>query len=185
MSLQNEILQHAPRVRAFIRGRVRSPSDAEDVAQETLLKALRSGHCLRDPSRLEPWLYQVARRTIIDHYRSHRPKEQFKEAIAAQDETRLAKVTASVARAALCYLETLPAEYRTAVKLADFDNLSHAEIARRLGISLSATKSRVRRGRQQVRALLEDCCRMVYDARGKVVDYERRRPCVDGVSAAK
>ena len=56
------------------------------------------------------------------------------------------------------------------VKLADYEGLPQAEIGRRLGISLAAAKSRIRRGRQRVRALLEECCVMVYDRRGKVVD---------------
>ena len=62
------------------------------------------------------------------------------------------------------------------MELADYAGLPHAQIAEQLGISLAATESRVRRGKQHIRGLMEQCCAMVYDARGKVVDYERR-PC--------
>ena len=172
---ETEIARSASKVRAFIGGRVRSASDADDLAQETLLKAFRGRHALREEARLEAWLYRVARRNIIDYYRDRRPQEELKETAAAMTDARLALVTESVTRSALCYLNTLPEEYRRAVLMADYENLPHAEIAKRLGISLSAVKSRVRRGRQRVRELMEDCCKMVYDARGKVVDYELRR----------
>jgi len=66
-----------------------------------------------------------------------------------------------------------------AVQMADYEGLPHAAIAARRGISVAAVKSRVLRGRQRICALMEECCLMVYDGRGKVVDYERRRPCDD------
>jgi RNA polymerase sigma-70 factor (ECF subfamily) len=74
-------------------------------------------------------------------------------------------------------LGTLPHEYQAAVRMADYEGLPHAEVARRLGISLSAAKSRVRRGKQRIRGLMEQCCLMVYDSRGKVIDYDLRSTC--------
>ena len=46
-----------------------------------------------------------------------------------------------------------------------------------VGISVSGMKSRVQRGRAQLRELLEECCEIAVDARGKVTDVTRRRPC--------
>ena len=164
-------------VRSFICRQVNCAADAEDLAQKTLLKALRSRTSLRDQRRVRAWLFRIARRTIIDHYRRRRSSEQFTDAPVEPITTELDIVSEAVGRAALCYLGTLPQEYGVPVKLADYEGLPQAEIARRLGISLAATKSRIRRGRQRVRALLEECCVMVYDRRGKVVEYDRRQPC--------
>jgi RNA polymerase sigma-70 factor (ECF subfamily) len=51
------------------------------------------------------------------------------------------------------------------------------EAARMAGVSVAAMKSRVARGRAQLRALFEQCCEIALDARGKVTDYARRQPC--------
>jgi RNA polymerase sigma-70 factor (ECF subfamily) len=176
-SFEKGIMQHAPRVRSFVRRQVKCAADADDLAQQTLLKAFRSRDSLRDERRLRAWLFRIARRTIIDYYRRRRPNEPFTDPTAESSCAEVDLISAAVARAALCYLGTLSEEYRMAVQMADYEGLPHAEIATRLGISLAAAKSRVRRGRQRIRALMDECCLMVYDGRGKVVDYERRRPC--------
>jgi RNA polymerase sigma-70 factor (ECF subfamily) len=184
-SAGNEIAQQGKRIRAFIGGRIGPPNDADDLTQETFLKAFRGVDSLRDKSRVEAWLYRIARRTIVDYYRRRPAPEKLGDPAAASTDTHLERVTAAVTCSALCYLGTLPDEYRQPVLLADYEGLSHSEIAQRLGISLSATKSRVRRGRQRVRELMEDCCRMVYDARGKIIDYELRRSCPTAGCRAK
>src|SRR5437868_1641719 len=178
-SFEKRLLEHAPRMRRFVRHQVRCAVDAEDLAQDTLLKAFRSRHSLRNQGRLQAWLFRIARRTITDYYRRQCSTKKLEEAAAESNQVDV--VSDAVARAALCYLGTLPEEYRVAVQMADYDGLPHAKIADRLGISLAAAKSRVRRGKQRIRRLLEECCVMVYDVHGKVVDYERRRPCEEPI----
>ncbi len=179
MSFEKEIPCHLPRLRAFIRRRVNSAADAEDLLQETLLKAFRQRAALRQNDRLGAWLHRIARTTLADHFRKHRPEEEFTDGAAPADETRFLKVSEAVAKSAECYLNTLPAPYREAVRLADYEGLPHAEVARRLGITLTAAKSRIRRGKQRILELMHECCRMEFDRRGRVVDYVRRdgRPC--------
>jgi RNA polymerase sigma-70 factor (ECF subfamily) len=176
-AFEKEILARVPRVCAFIRKRVQSTADAEDLAQETVLKAFRARRSLRDDRRLEAWLYRVARRTVSDHYRRQCPQTELADTDGMTGDARLDKVTADVAGAALCYLGTLPYEYQAAVRLADYEGLPHKEVARRLGISLCAAKARIRRGKQRIRELMEHCCLMVYDTRGKVIDYDLRSAC--------
>ena len=75
---------------------------------------------------------------------------------------------------ARCYLETLPPEYRDPVHLAEYEGLCHVDVARRLGLTLAAAKSRVRRGKIMVRSLMEAHCRFEYDARGNIIGYQLR-----------
>lgn len=179
MSFEKEIPRHLPRLRAFIRRRVASAADAEDLLQETLLKAVRQQATLRDQERLGAWLHRIARTTLLDHYRRRRPQEEFVDGPAPADESRQRRVDEAVAKSAECYLGTLPPSYREAVRLADCEGLPHAEVARRLGITLTAAKSRIRRGKQRILELLHGCCRMEFDRRGRVVDYARwdGKPC--------
>jgi hypothetical protein len=72
-------------------------------------------------------------------------------------------------------IHSLPGPYREAILLTEFDGLSQVEMARRLGISVSGPKSRVQRGRRQLKNMLLDCCRFEFDRRGRVFDCQARR----------
>jgi RNA polymerase sigma-70 factor, ECF subfamily len=195
------------KLRAFVRRRVRDDATADDLAQETLLKVYRSRATLRDGQRLEAWLYRIARRTLIDHYRRTRPSEELPATLAAdaagEGETPRAaalaalramreelpekletasSVEADAMRAAVVksiqsFLEELPPLYREPVRLAEIEGLPLAKIALRLGLSLTAVKSRVRRGRAMLKDKLQACCRFEFDRLGRVIGYERRRKC--------
>lgn len=76
------------------------------------------------------------------------------------------------------FVARLPSPYREAVSLVELDGLTTREAADRAGISVSGMKSRVQRGREQLRTLLDDCCEIALDARGKVTDVSPRAgPC--------
>src|SRR5438034_11389300 len=70
------VTEFVTKLRAFMRARVPDDATADDLAQETLLKVYRSRASLRDDDRLEAWLYRIARRTLIDYYRTRRPTEE-------------------------------------------------------------------------------------------------------------
>ena len=169
------VLEFAPRLRAFIRRRVRNETVADDLAQETLLKVYRSRATLRDGTKLEAWLYQIARGTIIDHYRRQRPAQELPAAIAGESPDEVAAMRARVLVSMKQFLEELPEAYREPVRLAEIEGLPLARIALRLGLSLTAVKSRVRRGRAMLKRKLQDCCRFEFDRLGQVIGYERRK----------
>jgi RNA polymerase sigma-70 factor (ECF subfamily) len=169
------VLEFAPRLRAFIRRRVRNDTVADDLVQETLLKVYRSRATLRDDTKLEAWLYQIARGTIIDHHRRQRPAEELPAAIAGESPDETAAMRARVMVSMKKFLEELPAAYREPVRLAELEGLPLARIALRLDLSLTAVKSRVRRGRAMLRKKLQDCCRFEFDRLGQVIGYERRQ----------
>jgi RNA polymerase sigma-70 factor (ECF subfamily) len=169
------VIEFAPRLRAFIRRRVGSDSAADDLTQDTLLKVYRSRVTLRDGTKLVAWLYQIARGTIIDHYRRRRPQEELPRALAGESPDEVAALRAQVVGAMKGFLEELPERYREPVRLAELEGLPLARIALRLELSLPAVKSRVRRGRAMLRRKLQDCCRFEFDRLGQVIGYERRR----------
>lgn len=176
------VLEFAPRLRAFIRRRVRDDALADDLAQETLLKVYRARASLRDDTRLEAWLYQIARGTIIDHYRRQRPAEELPAALAGESPDEVAAMRARVLVSMKRFLEELPEAYREPVRLAELEGLPLARIALRLDLSLTAVKSRVRRGRAMLKKKLQACCRFEFDRLGQLIGYERRQQlcCDDG-----
>ncbi len=174
VAFDTTVAEFSGKLRGFIRRRVRDDATADDLAQETLLKVYRSRAALRDGQRIEAWLYRIARTTLIDFYRRRRPGEELPADLAEETGEGADEVTAAMVRSLRRFLEELPELYREPVRLAEFDGLPLAKIALRMGLSLTAVKSRVRRGRAMLRKKLQDCCRLEFDRLGKIIGYERR-----------
>jgi len=169
----------ATRLRPFIRRRVASEPDADDVLQEVLLRMHRGLPGLRDDDRVGPWMYRIARTTIVDHLRG-RLRHPVTAAPEAPDDAcePFAEDDGAVAREVAGYLAAfvahLPPPYREAITLTELEGRTQREAAEMLGISLSGMKSRVQRGREKLRAMLEACCEVALDARGRVIACEPR-----------
>ncbi|TNF24008.1 MAG: sigma-70 family RNA polymerase sigma factor [Deltaproteobacteria bacterium] len=169
----------AARLRPFVRARVASEADAEDVLQEVLLRMLRGLPALQQKDRLGAWMYRIAHSAVADHGRararhplaSHEPPEPV--AVEAVEED--AEVAHAVAGVLGLFVAALPEPYREAVTLTDLEGRTQREAAALLGLSLSGMKSRVQRGRAKLRSMLEACCELGVDARGRVVSCEVRR----------
>ena len=170
------------RLRAFIARRVESPHMADDLTQEVLLRLLRSPSSdLADPTA---WLYRVARNVIIDHYRTRRPTTPLDNAPHRVPDTATDPFAddPNIARRELAHclhsmVDRLPEPYRSAVTAVDLDGATHASVAARTGLSVPGVKSRVQRGRRQLRQLLTNCCAVQTAADGGVIDYTAPPTC--------
>lgn len=178
------VLGFAPQLRAFLRRRIAEPAVADDLAQETLLRVYRSRATLRDDTRLEAWIYQIARGVLIDYYRRRRPQAELPADLAHEDSDPPDPLREQIGRTILHLLDELPAEYREPLRLAEREGLPLARVALRLGLSLAAVKSRVQRGRALLRRKLRACCRFEVDRWGKPIDYQRRGRCCDAQPVA-
>jgi RNA polymerase sigma-70 factor (ECF subfamily) len=163
------------RLRPFVARRVRSSADVDDVVQDVFLKMQRGLAGLRDDERFGPWVYQVARSAIADHRRSaaRHPLAQGEppeEAAPPPDEEGDGAVERELALYVAPFIAMLPSPYREALTLTELSGLTQKEAAEMLGVSLSGMKSRVQRGRKQLREALEACCHIALDARGRVVE---------------
>lgn len=174
-----------PALTAFVRRRVAHPADAEDIVQTALVKAVAALPNLRQADRLEAWLYRVARTAVIDHYRAH---ARHPEAAGVEIEDLAAdlpaepdaELLAELADCAAYMSGNLPAPYRVALDLVDRQGMRQAEAARHLGLSLTALKSRVQRGRRMLREVLEHCCKVSLDTVGRPMDFDNRCNGSDG-----
>lgn len=167
------------KLRPFIVRRVRADADVDDVLQEIFLRIQRGLGGLRDDQRFGPWVYQVARSAIADHQRAaarHAVADPDAAEVAdqAEPEEDDGTVEHDLAMHIAPFVATLPSPYREALTLTELQGLTQREAAEMLGLSVSGMKSRVQRGRQQLRKLLEDCCVIALDARGRVLSCEPR-----------
>lgn len=165
-------------LRRFVSRRVRSQDAVDDIVQDVYLKIHSAIATLREPERVDAWVFRIARNVVVDYYRGRRTHadlddgladvEQNREEVRFQDGLR-DMVRRMVAR--------LPSIYREALSMTDLQGVRQVEAARQLGISASGMKSRVQRGRQMLRTMLLDCCHFELDRRGKVIDYQPRCRC--------
>lgn len=169
------------KLRAFVARRVRSPSDVDDVVQEVFVRMQAGLSALRDDHRFGPWVYQIARSAVADHYRraARHPLaagDGVTDAVvdAPSDPEGEPEVEQRVAHYAARFVSMLPSPYRDALTLIELEGLSQKEAAQRLGLSLSGMKSRVQRGRERLRVALDECCEIALDVRGTVMSCEPR-----------
>ena len=166
--------QFNQRLRNFILARVNDPQDADDLLQDVFLKIHQHIHTLRDDERLLPWLYQITRNTITDHYRKQRPNAELPDEDLFAAPPKQPTAADEIALSLKKFITDLPQKYRQALLLTEFENLSQKDLAVRLALSHSGAKSRVQRGRALLQQNLEDCCRFEFDHYGHLVDYTPR-----------
>lgn len=180
-------------LRAFIAKRIDDQGHVDDILQEVFMRVHRQIDSVNDPRRVISWIYQITRNAIIDHYRKPGQQREIPTGLSSElevrDETLKKPEMAdrdegeeSRLELAGCLrpmIERLSQDYRDAITLVEIDGLTQQAAAKQMGLSLSGMKSRVQRGRKQLKQMLEDCCIIHLDSRRGIVDYERHRPGCD------
>jgi RNA polymerase sigma-70 factor (ECF subfamily) len=154
-----------PRVRRYARAFAASGSDADDLAQDALLKAYKSLRLYRYQSAFATWLYTVVRSSFLDAAKSRvarqRSLEDPIEARAALSpapdllpDERLAREQAR--QRVWEALRRIPVEFRTAIVLFDIEGHTYDEVAAVEGVPVGTVKSRLSRGRSHLKRALEE-----------------------------
>ncbi len=173
MTTENIWLEYHEKLRNFISYRV-SEEIADDILQEVFIKIHSKIDSLKEGVKLESWLYQITRNTIIDHYRSKKPAETLPEWIAQPqpEDEKIIRGELSVCLDPM--IKDLPNKYKEAIRLSEIERKSQKEVAELEGISLSGAKSRVQRGRSLLKTMLHKCCEIEINQKNQLIDYQKR-----------
>ncbi len=174
----NQVLEEmAIPLKSFIRKRISNEQDAEEITQDVLLKILRGVNSLKDNSRIQAWIFSVARNAITDYYRKTNKSIEFVELFEEIDEKFYEDQNSNkeIAGCLKAMIENLPDKYKQAILLTELNHLTHKELGELLGISISGAKSRVQRARKMLKEMLTSCCSLEFDRMGNVLDYKHNR----------
>jgi RNA polymerase sigma-70 factor (ECF subfamily) len=166
---ERDAMQYAPQLYSAALRMTRNPADAEDVVQETFLKAYRGYHTFQAGTNLKAWLYRILTNTYINRYRKQKRRpsevelgeledlylyrrlgEESGASVSAESEVLDRFVDNDIKEA----LEALPEHFRMPVLLADVDGFSYKEIAEIMDIPIGTVMSRLHRGRKALQQKL-------------------------------
>ena len=170
-NFEQDAMQYARQLYSAAMRMTRNPADAEDLVQETFLKAYRAYHTFEEGTNLKAWLYRILTNTYINKYRkdSRRPSEvdlgsvedlylyrnigseESAEAARTTEERVLDGLVESDIKKAV---EDLPENFRLPVLLADLEGFSYKEISDILDIPIGTVMSRLHRGRKAMQKSL-------------------------------
>lgn len=171
----DEIEPYRAPVTRYIRYLIRDASEAEDLAQEALLRAHSQLTTLRDPAALESWLYQIATHVSIDALRRRARAVQHQvdtpvEELPIADQDRPSPLAiieqTEMSDCVQRYVANLSDAYKAVLLLHDVDGLTSNEIAALLELPLTTVKMRLHRARRQLQSALKNACAFGRDERG-------------------
>lgn len=165
---------HKDALYRFIFKRVKDEDLAKDLLQEVLMKVYRFCISRSGVKNVRSWLFQIAQNSIIDHARKQGkmssdvpdvidevPEDAYKEA----------------ADFLVPIINLLPEKYALPLRMSDIDGMKQSDIAKKLGLNFSATKSRIQRARQLLKAEIITCCHLETDGKGNLLSFAIKDSC--------
>ena len=160
---QRQALVHLDALYNFAMYLSKRPADAEDLVQETYLRAFRFSHRFQPGTHLRAWLFQILRNTFLTFYRVRERETPVAEDgvpewdapmfhDVPEDDGTTMEAHTDLERA----MRRLPEEFRTVLLLAEVEGLPLEEVARVMACPVGTVKSRIFRAKERLRGLLRD-----------------------------
>ena len=166
MTSQDVWNTYADDLNYFILSKIKDKTSADDVLQDTFLKIHTKLHTLKDVSKLKPWIFTIARNSIMDFYKSTNKVYDYQGYEIEHEDEFAAHTEQDCLRGILA---NLPSKYRKPLFLSDIKGMKQYEVAKELKQSLSTTKSQIQRARKLIAKGFMDCCGFVLNEEGKLV----------------
>lgn len=175
------------KLKRFVGSRVSDQAIVEDLVQEIFLETLTYMERVDYVRQPEALIFTIARRRVIDYYRTRPGYNELKDSHTMSRPQKKSQLEIlrqhELLEPAVHYLlDQLPDIYRQVLLLTELKGWSNRAVAKELGISLSAVKSRVSRGRRKLQQLLYRHCHVQYDRGGGISDCTPKCHCNECIS---
>ncbi|XZF15635.1 RNA polymerase sigma factor SigZ [Chitinophagaceae bacterium MMS25-I14] len=162
-------------LKAFILNKTRNSADTDDILQEVFIKIIRNIDKVNQAENLRHYLYGIVRNAINDYFRNRKQIVDNIEIVEKFTEEETQSLSATIADCCIKpFINKLPDNYRDALLITEFQDISQKELAEKLNISYSGAKSRVQRGKEKLKELILNCCAYQSDVYGNIIDTENK-----------
>jgi RNA polymerase sigma-70 factor, ECF subfamily len=159
----------------YIKKRVSDKNDAEDILQDVLLKSYQFCSKGKAVFHLKAWLFKITQNTIIDYYKKN--KRPIPIEMDRRDNTHGHSLVGEASEYIKELLKLLPEKYALPLYMSDLENMEQKTIAEKLNLTLSNTKSRIRRGRLKLKERFLECCVVEFDEKGEMIGFDIKPQC--------
>ena len=160
-------------LKGFIYNKTRNSADTDDILQEVFIKIIRNIDKVNQAENLRHYLYAIVRNSINDYFRNRKPIDKNLEIEEKITEEETQSLNTTIADCCIKpFINKLPNNYKEALLITEFQDVSQKELAEKLNISYSGAKSRVQRGKEKLKELLLQCCAYKSDIYGNILDTE-------------
>ena len=171
MEIEEIWSEHQTDLKAFLHSKVSNSAEVDDLLQEILIKTLNNIHTVKSEDSIKAWLYQIANNSIVDFYRKQaRPRDLTSEQLWYGEDDE--QIKQSLAECIIPFIQALPEDTAKLLTAIDIQGQSQKSYAEASGVSYSTLKSRVQKGRSELRAVFEQCCHFSLDKHGNLVDFD-------------
>ncbi|PHS52372.1 MAG: RNA polymerase subunit sigma [Lutibacter sp.] len=158
----------------YILKKVKNEEIANDLCHEVLMKVYNSCCSGNEIKNVRSWMFQIAHNTTIDYLKKQgKFTNELPEVIEA-DTTNSYKEVAEFINP---LIQLLPEKYAIPLQLSDIEELKQADVAKKMALSLTATKSRIQRARKLLKEKIIECSNLELDEKGNLTSFEIKKSC--------
>lgn len=188
MEIKEIYIQFHDALLTFIRSKVKSKQDAEDILHSVFIKISNSIHKLSDQDKLQAWIFTITRNAIMDHYRmgsAVKTQTIDDKNFTGIIEEEFTDATKGIDNCIHGMISQLPEEYKNIIIDSELKGAKQKDLAEKYSMAYSSLRSRVQRGRDRLKQLLLNCCHIEADVYGNIIETRDMNNCEDSCQSCK
>jgi RNA polymerase sigma-70 factor, ECF subfamily len=158
----------------YILKKVKDKELANDLSHDVLMKIYNSCCSDKEIKNVRSWMFQIAHNTTIDYLKKQHKFTNEVPEIFEKEESNSYKEADVIIKP---LINLLPEKYAVPLKLSDIEQLKQAEVAKKINLSLTATKSRIQRARILLKEKIIECSNIEIDESGNLISLEIKKSC--------
>ena len=158
----------------YILKKVKNEEIANDLCHEVLMKVYNSCCSGSEIKNVRSWMFQIAHNTTIDYLKK---QGKFTNEVPEIIEVDTANSYKEAEEFIVPLIQLLPEKYGIPLQLSDIEELKQADVAKKMALSLTATKSRIQRARKLLKEKIIECTNLEVDEKGNLLSLEIKQSC--------